>query len=159
MQLFRRSCFMVLLREFLSLLRAEDVRFDSPMSQVPLLTAFFWHRCFHSPKFLFGVATLPLPPCSAAYGTCVSRVSSEISNVLTLDLKWSENLFLCVVAYGRFVSSSLFCLFRRWKLRIKAGFAIVCNTLHPEMWSEALCVGLNLIHEDSNDYSQMLPFI
>ena len=42
------------------------------------------------------VATLPLPPFSATYGTCVSRVSSEISNVLTLDLS-DQKIFFCVL--------------------------------------------------------------
>ena len=82
---------MVLLREFLSLLRAENVRFDLPMSQVPLLSVFFGTDVSNHPNFCLGwlrfpLPPTPLPPCSAAYGTCVSRVSSEISNVLTLDL-------------------------------------------------------------------------
>ena len=77
---------MVLLREFLSLLRAENVRFDSAMSQVPLLKVFFGTDVSHHPNFCLEWLRFPFPPCSAAYSTCVSRVSAEISNVLTLDL-------------------------------------------------------------------------
>ena len=64
-QLFRQSCFMVLLRQFLSSLRAENV-----LSEVADVTGIVKYICKSSacPNFcLRGGLWIPLPPCSATY--------------------------------------------------------------------------------------------
>ena len=44
------------------LLRAENVRFDSAMSQVPLLTVFFGTDVSNHPNFCLGWLRFPFPP-------------------------------------------------------------------------------------------------
>ena len=69
-QLFRQSCFMVLLRQFLSSLRAENV-----LSEVADVTGIVKYICKSickssaRPNFCLrgGGLWIPLPPCSATY--------------------------------------------------------------------------------------------